>query len=176
MTLPRSSGWTRTSRARPRRRPRLSTRTSSGYSTMPLTRCSRASSSTSGLAARLASGGLGVGLLRLLGLLGRRLSLRRALGRSVALGGLGLLRRRLGLGVLGRRLSLGVLGRSLGLRVLGRRILGRSVRLRRRLGLGRRLSLRAVRLVRAVRLLSGLGLVRLAALGRRVRLRRRVRL
>ena len=120
MTLPRSSGWTRTSRARPRRRPRLSTRTSSGYSTMPLTRCSRASSSTSGLAARLASGGLGVGLLRLLGRLGRAAVLRRALGRRVGLGGLG---RRLGLRVLSR----GVLGRSVLSRgFLGRGFLGRA--------------------------------------------------
>src|SRR5215475_12440193 len=124
MTLPRSSGWTRTSRARPRRRPRLSTRTSSGYSTMPLTRCSRASSSTSGLAARLAPGGLGVGLLRLLGRLGRAALLRRALGRRVALGGLGLLGRRLGLrvrsSILSRRVALsglGLLGRRLVLRV-----------------------------------------------------------
>ena len=57
MTLPRSSGCTRTSRTRPRRSPRLSTRTSSGYSTMPRTRCSRASSSTSVPARRLRVGG-----------------------------------------------------------------------------------------------------------------------
>src|SRR5215467_11490962 len=137
MTLPRSSGWTRTSRARPRRRPRLSTRISSGYSTMPLTRCSRASSSTSGLAARLASGGLGVGLLRLLGRLGRAALLRRALGRRVALGGLGLLGRRLGLRVRavlsGSLLSRGFLGCGF----LGRGFLSRGVRLRGGLGLGR---------------------------------------
>ena len=49
MTLPRSSGCTRTSRTLPRRWSRSRTRTSSGCSTMPLTRCSRASSSMSGL-------------------------------------------------------------------------------------------------------------------------------
>src|SRR5215469_7386290 len=62
MTLPRSSGCTRTSRTRPRRKPRLPTWTSSGCSTMPLTRCSRASSSILGsiafrLGARLSLGG-----------------------------------------------------------------------------------------------------------------------
>src|SRR4028118_1287431 len=46
MTLPRSSGWTRTSRVLPRRLLSRSTVTSSGWSTMPLTRCSSASSST----------------------------------------------------------------------------------------------------------------------------------
>jgi len=45
MTLPRSSGCTRTSRTLPRRSDRLATWTSSGYWTMPRTRCSRASSS-----------------------------------------------------------------------------------------------------------------------------------
>src|SRR5215468_4165866 len=54
MTLPRSSGCTRTSSTRPRRSPRLSTWTSSGCSTIPLTRCSRASSSMSGAAICLA--------------------------------------------------------------------------------------------------------------------------
>src|SRR6516225_7569717 len=48
MTFPRSSGCTRTSRTLPRRSIRLATRTSSGCATMPLTKCSRASSSTSG--------------------------------------------------------------------------------------------------------------------------------
>src|SRR5215469_15599282 len=57
ITLPRSSGCTRTSRTRPRRRPWLFTRTSSGWSTMPFTRCSRASSSTSRLAVLLAARG-----------------------------------------------------------------------------------------------------------------------
>src|SRR5690242_10826893 len=46
MTLPRSSGFTRASRVRPRRVVTMSTRTSSGWSTMPRTRCSRASAST----------------------------------------------------------------------------------------------------------------------------------
>src|ERR1700683_1172598 len=55
MTLPRSSGFTRTSSTLPRRSARLRTRTSSGYWTMPRTRCSRASSSTSGLSAGCAS-------------------------------------------------------------------------------------------------------------------------
>ena len=47
MTLPRSSGCTRISRVLPRRLVSRSTVTSSGWSTMPLTRCSSASSSTS---------------------------------------------------------------------------------------------------------------------------------
>src|SRR5205085_12417896 len=47
MTLPRSSGCTRTSRVLPRRLLSRSTVTSSGWSTIPLTRCSSASSSTS---------------------------------------------------------------------------------------------------------------------------------
>src|SRR5579859_4135723 len=67
MTLPRSSGCTRTSRTLPRRSARLRTRTSSGYWTMPRTRCSRASSSTSGLSPRVGGGGLGGGRLRGLG-------------------------------------------------------------------------------------------------------------
>src|SRR5215470_18079812 len=57
MTFPRSSGCTRTSRTLPRRSIRLATRTSSGCATMPLTKCSRASSSTSG--SGTAVGGLG---------------------------------------------------------------------------------------------------------------------
>src|SRR5437868_2352871 len=56
MTLPRSSGCTRTSRTRPLRMRRARTWTSSACSTMPFTRCSRASSSTSGLAFRLLLG------------------------------------------------------------------------------------------------------------------------
>src|SRR5260370_713827 len=56
MTLPRSSGCTRTSRTLPRRSARLRTRTSSGYWTMPRTRCSRASSSTSGLSPCVSDG------------------------------------------------------------------------------------------------------------------------
>ncbi len=73
ITLPRSSGCTCTSRVRPRRVVTMSTCTSSGLSTMPRTRCSRASASKltprrpSSPAGTL-SGGLG--LLRLLGLVG----------------------------------------------------------------------------------------------------------
>src|SRR5579859_5807156 len=91
MTLPRSSGCTRTSRTLPRRSARLRTRTSSGYWTMPRTRCSRASSSTSGLSPRVGGGGLGGGRL----------------------GGLGGGRGRSGLG--GSSLSLGRGGSGLGL-------------------------------------------------------------
>src|SRR5271166_6161275 len=61
MTLPRSSGCTRTSSTLPRRNVLLATWTSSGYWTMPRTRCSRASSSTSGSAPWLVSRGLGIG-------------------------------------------------------------------------------------------------------------------
>src|SRR6202012_1780433 len=71
MTLPRSSGCTRTSSTLPRRSIRLTTRTSSGYATMPLTRCSRASSSMLGLSC-LGRSGLGGRRLRRRGLLGRR--------------------------------------------------------------------------------------------------------
>src|SRR5918996_264974 len=46
ITLPRSSGCTRTSSVRPRRVVTSSTCTSSGWSTMPRTRCSRASART----------------------------------------------------------------------------------------------------------------------------------
>src|SRR5580693_1586546 len=124
MTLPRSSGFTRTSRTLPRRSARLRTRTSSGYWTMPRTRCSRASSSTSGLSpcvgGRLVGGGARV-------LVGRRSG-----------GVLGLSRRGrrvLGLGRRGRRV-LG-LGRRGG-RVLDRGCLGLGGHGRRVLGLGRR--------------------------------------
>src|SRR5512146_1265713 len=107
MTLPRSSGCTRTSRTLPRRSDLLATWTSSGYWTMPRTRCSRASSSTSGLAGRL--GVRGHGLLGL-GVVGLGVAV---LGRGV-LGGV------LGRTVLGVVLSRGVLGGA----VLGR--LGRA--------------------------------------------------
>src|SRR5690606_13257743 len=40
ITVPRSSGCTRTSRRLPRRESTIRTRTSSGWSTIPLTRCS----------------------------------------------------------------------------------------------------------------------------------------
>src|SRR6516165_8182939 len=46
ITLPRSSGWTCTSTVRPRRLVTRSTRTSSGLSTIPRTRCSTASTTT----------------------------------------------------------------------------------------------------------------------------------
>src|SRR5215472_11527065 len=124
ITLPRSSGCTRTSRTRPRRRPWLFTRTSSGWSTMPFTRCSRASSSTSRLAVLLAARGccflggalLGGGLAgpgRLAVLSGRvSLSALDVLGRGGALGGGVLSRGALGGGgVLG---NLGVVGGGLG--------------------------------------------------------------
>src|SRR5690348_9180662 len=106
MTLPRSSGCTRTSRTLPRRSDLLATWTSSGYWTMPRTRCSRASSSTSGLAGRL--GVRGHGLLRL------------------GVGGLGV-------GSLGVGLGSGLLGGAvlggavLGGAVLGGAVLGRAV-------------------------------------------------
>src|SRR3954453_12795392 len=111
MTLPRSSGWTRTSSSGPRRVCLSRTVTSSGWSTTPRTRCSSASASTgSGLV------GLGVGV-RLGGLRGLRhvgSPLRGLVGRDRS-GFLG--DRRLGRGLLGRRLDL-LLGGSLGL-VLG---------------------------------------------------------
>src|SRR5436190_1677310 len=69
MTVPRSSGCTRTSRRLPRRLSTSRTRTSSGWSTMPLTRCSSAGRSTSdrrGGAVRTLLPGL-VGRARLLG-------------------------------------------------------------------------------------------------------------
>src|SRR6202035_4394768 len=102
----RSSGFTRTSRTLPRRSARLRTRTSSGNWTMPRTRCSRASSSTSGLSPCVSGslggrfGGRGGGLF------GRR-----------CLGG-----RCLGLG--GRGSVLGLGGRCVGGRGLGGRSLG----------------------------------------------------
>src|SRR5580692_6774575 len=95
MTLPRSSGCTRTSRTLPRRSGLVATWTSSGYWTMPLTRCSRASSSTSGSAGRLACRGL-----RVLGLRGRAFGLGADVGGS---GGLGLGSPRIGLGCYGLR-------------------------------------------------------------------------
>src|SRR5579863_5158837 len=112
MTLPRSSGCTRTSRTLPRRSDLLATWTSSGYWTMPRTRCSRASSSTSGLVRH----GLRLGRL---GLLGVRFGLDRA-----ALGGVVLGRTVLGHAVLGGV----VLGRAvLGGTVLGGTVLGGTV-------------------------------------------------
>src|ERR1700761_1534445 len=131
MTLPRSSGWTRTSRTLPRRIARVETWTSSGFSTMPLTRCSSASSSMSGLAARLTA----LGRARA-GRIGRSRCVRRS-GRSrsrAAVGGAGrrLLRGGLGLGPAGLRLDVRVrLGLSLGVARLG--VGGLGVR---RLGVG----------------------------------------
>src|SRR5690554_4183213 len=75
MTRPRSSGCTRTSSSSPRRSEREVTVTSSGLSTTPRTRCSRASAS--------------IGLVG--GLLGGRVRRRLLLGgRGGGLGGLGL--------------------------------------------------------------------------------------
>src|SRR5579859_3886917 len=115
MTLPRSSGCTRTSSTRPRRSPRLATWTSSGCSTIPLTRCSRASSSTSVSAPGLGGSLRGLGFLHRGGGLGRvggglRL-VEEGLGRVS--GGLG--RVSLGLG----RVSLGVGHLGLGVGLLG---------------------------------------------------------
>src|SRR5437773_6167413 len=109
MTVPRSSGWTRTSRRWPRRESTMRTRTSSGWSTMPLTRCSSAGRSTSG-----ARAGARTGLLLALG--GRRrLGGCRSRCRSRCFGlllgpGRGLLRR-LGLGHARGGLGLGVVDR-----------------------------------------------------------------
>src|SRR5215472_15856284 len=143
ITLPRSSGCTRTSRTRPRRSPWLATLTSSGWSTMPLTRCSSASWSTSGaavLARVLGPGARGGGYGRWLGcavclavggvarLGGSRVLATRALGRVLgcpALGGRVLAAARLGRGVLGRGvLGGGVLGRCVLGPVLGRCVFG----------------------------------------------------
>src|SRR5438067_8471317 len=75
ITVPRSSGCTRTSSRCPRRESTIRTRTSSGWSTMPLTRCSSAGRSA------LSALRTGVGTGALLGLrLGRgRLGSRRLL-------------------------------------------------------------------------------------------------
>src|SRR5699024_11326920 len=108
MTLPRSSGCTRTSNTLPLRSRFDLTRTSSELATIPFTRCSSASSSTSGLALGL----LGLGFLgrlvsRLVGRLVGRLVSR--LGRLlVALLGLLLLARQHE--VLQHGLELGFLG------------------------------------------------------------------
>src|SRR5690625_2204722 len=81
MTRPRSCGLTRTSSSSPRRSERLVTVTSSGWSTMPRTRWSRASASIGlALGGGLLGGGLGC-------LLGRALSVVRLRGRG-SLGGL----------------------------------------------------------------------------------------
>src|SRR3546814_2927798 len=96
MTWPRASGWTRTARTEPRRGCLSRTSTSSGLSTTPRTRCSRASAS-------MRSGLGGLGGLGLVG--GDRRGLRRGnLGRS--LGGLSLL----SLGGLVLGLLLGLVG------------------------------------------------------------------
>src|ERR1700722_980060 len=130
MTLPRSSGCTRTSRTLPRRSILLITRTSSGCVTIPRIRCSRDSSSTSGLAATVTSrsslGNRAVGG-RGLGGLGRgSLGSRHDLGRR-------------GLG--GGRLSSGCLGRRLGGGRRGLGLLGVTLRSGRPGGLGSRLGL-----------------------------------
>src|SRR6266568_5931529 len=111
MTVPRSSGCTRTSSRWPRRESTIRTRTSSGWSTMPLTRCSSAGrSALSGLRT-------GVGTGRLLGLrCGGRLGGRRRSSRHLGS------RRRSSRRRLLRRLP-GRLG-------LGRRDAGRRLRFR----------------------------------------------
>src|SRR3712207_6484946 len=110
MTVPRSSGCTRTSSRLPRRESTSRTRTSSGFSTMPLTRCSSA-----GRSAPSARVGAGTGRVLCVG--GNGLTVR--LGR---VDGLALLRTRLG--DLGRnRRLLGLRGGGL-LRRLGRRGVG----------------------------------------------------
>src|SRR5690625_4294321 len=112
MTRPRSSGLTRTSSSSPRRSEREVTVTSSGLSTTPRTRCSRASASiglvgallgrrvlVGGLGGGLLLGGLGLALLGLVlrgldggglrlggGLGGALLGAQRALGARQALG------------------------------------------------------------------------------------------
>src|SRR5581483_2447355 len=120
MTLPRSSGCTRTSRALPRRRDLLATWTSSGYWTMPRTRCSRASSSTSGLAGRLGVRGHGLLGLGVSGLGVSSLGVS-GLGSGLGVSGLGV---GLGSGLLGR----GVLGAVLRRAVLGGTVLGAALR------------------------------------------------
>src|SRR5215469_7324846 len=117
MTFPRSSGCTRTSRTLPRRSIRLATRTSSGCATMPLTKCSRASSSTSGSGTAVGSLG-GRGLRRVSGVAA-------GLGLSSRLLRLVLLRRgpnRLGGSLSGRGLR-GVGGVAVGLGLSGRLLL-----------------------------------------------------
>src|SRR6201992_2569932 len=101
ITLTRSSWWTCTSTVRPRRLVTMSTRTSSGLSTIPRTKCSTASTTTA-LMCRSALAGLG-----LLAAPGRRVRRRGAggsFGDRLAGGGLGSLS---GLGgLLDRRLLL----------------------------------------------------------------------
>src|SRR6516225_7402615 len=128
MTLPRSSGCTRTSRTLPRRSDLLATWTSSGYWTMPRTRCSRASSSTSGSAPRLVGRGLRVGGRRRLG--GRRcVGGRRRVGGSLARG----IRVRVRVRGFGRGLVAGGPGRP-GPALLGRALLGGALLSRALLG------------------------------------------
>src|SRR5215469_83809 len=89
ITVPRSSGCTRTSSRWPRRESIIRTRTSSGWSTMPLTRCSSAGRRLlSGLCTAVGTGGL-LAAGRRLGGLGRGLGgclLRGLLGRLRRLG------------------------------------------------------------------------------------------
>src|SRR5690606_7406897 len=111
-----------TSSRRPRRWLRERTRTSSGWSTMPRTRCSSASAST-GSALRVRLGRLG----RLGGLGPTRVRGGGFGGRLISCLGLCLLRRLLG-GLLGRRRL------TLRLGLLGGRLLGRALLLRGGLG------------------------------------------
>src|SRR5215470_11106492 len=151
MTFPRSSGCTRTSRTLPRRSIRLATRTSSGCATMPLTKCSRASSSTSG--SGTAVGGLGGrGLRRLSRLSGVAVGLNLS-GLAAGLN-LGRLAAGLSLSRLAAGLSLGRVAAGLGLSHV---VAG--------LGLGGRLLLRLILLRRGPgRLRGGLGLLGLLRL------------
>src|SRR5215468_3328656 len=122
ITLPRSSGCTRTSRTRPRRSPWLATLTSSGWSTMPLTRCSSASWSTSGaavLARVLVPGARGGGYSCWLGC-----AVCLAIGGVTRLGGSPVLAT-CALGRVFGRPALG--GRVLAAARLGRRVLGHCV-------------------------------------------------
>src|SRR5206468_9705648 len=89
MTLPRSSGCTRTSRTLPRRSALVATWTSSGYWTMPRTRCSRASSSTlPAIPARFAARRL-AGRGRRVSVPGGRVRRRWSVGRRLGFCGLG---------------------------------------------------------------------------------------
>src|SRR6266536_2221187 len=90
MTLPRSSGCTRTSRTLPRRSARVATWTSSGYWTMPRTRCSRASSSTlPATPARFAARRLADRGRHVSSVPGARVRCLRDVGRLLGFGGLG---------------------------------------------------------------------------------------
>src|SRR5262249_31430792 len=154
MTLPRSSGWTRTWSTRPLRKLRLLTSTSSGKSTMPRTKCSRASMSTSVSAARIGRCGLGLRSRPGGPLAGR-------LGRfGVAAGRLGPRLRAIGLG----RLRWLVRLLALGLAVTGLTVTALALTGVRLTGL-RLTGLRVTRLGFAGLGLAGLGLTGLGVSG-----------